>query len=444
MKTSLVSYGALHPSFVGSLQVVFGALFEGAERAELPACLRPIEDLIKFSDSGVWGEESLDPSVDMRVFRVSDFERDFSLDYHSPPYRTIPLKNQQKYQLSDGDILVVKSSGSARQVVSGRVAVFEEQPGQRFAASNFLLRLRPNKDIIDPQYLAFALGSPVIREWIAESVKTMTYPNLPFKLYRQIEVPVIPRQDQTSVAEFMYALLNGEPLPKLPQYLHEQRRIVSRIDKLAAKVEEARGLRQQAVQEAKAVVESARHQSIFTTARHRYGTRDFNDAVGSIRGPKSGLQRKHYQETGRFPVVDQGQQLVGGYTDDERYVITVTSPVVVWGDHTTNVKLVDFDFVQGADGTKVFKPVQQFDPAYVAHYLRGVDYPDLGYSRHYRYLKDQEIPEPPLAEQRRIVAYLDDLQAKVDALERLEEQTAAELDALLPSILDKAFKGELV
>jgi type I restriction enzyme S subunit len=49
----------------------------------------------------------------------------------------------------------------------------------------------------------------------------------------------------------------------------------------------------------------------------------------------------------------------------------------------------------------------------------------------------------PLPEQRRIVAYLDDLQAKVDSLKALQAQSAAEFDGLLPSILDKAFKGEL-
>jgi type I restriction enzyme S subunit len=54
-----------------------------------------------------------------------------------------------------------------------------------------------------------------------------------------------------------------------------------------------------------------------------------------------------------------------------------------------------------------------------------------------------DVPVLPLAEQHRIVAYLDDLQAKVDGLKQLQAQTAAELDALLPSILDKAFKGEL-
>ena len=53
------------------------------------------------------------------------------------------------------------------------------------------------------------------------------------------------------------------------------------------------------------------------------------------------------------------------------------------------------------------------------------------------------LPVPSLAEQRRTVAYLDGLQAKVDRLKALQAQTRAELAALLPSILDRAFKGEL-
>jgi type I restriction enzyme S subunit len=53
------------------------------------------------------------------------------------------------------------------------------------------------------------------------------------------------------------------------------------------------------------------------------------------------------------------------------------------------------------------------------------------------------VPVPPLPDQRRVVAELDALQAEVDALKRLQAETAAELDALLPAILDRAFKGQL-
>ncbi len=54
-----------------------------------------------------------------------------------------------------------------------------------------------------------------------------------------------------------------------------------------------------------------------------------------------------------------------------------------------------------------------------------------------------EAIEAPLPEQSRIVAYLDALQARVDALRHLQAETGAELDALMPAVLDKAFKGEM-
>lgn len=53
------------------------------------------------------------------------------------------------------------------------------------------------------------------------------------------------------------------------------------------------------------------------------------------------------------------------------------------------------------------------------------------------------IPDWDLQEQHRIVAHLDNLQQKVDELRRLQTATQKELDALMPSILAKAFAGEL-
>ncbi len=58
-------------------------------------------------------------------------------------------------------------------------------------------------------------------------------------------------------------------------------------------------------------------------------------------------------------------------------------------------------------------------------------------------LRKVKIFVPPLPEQRRIIAYLDNLQSKIDELKKLQAETQKELDALMPSILDKAFKGEL-
>ena len=58
-------------------------------------------------------------------------------------------------------------------------------------------------------------------------------------------------------------------------------------------------------------------------------------------------------------------------------------------------------------------------------------------------LKAYPVLVPALEEQRRVVEYLDGLQAKVDSLKNLKNETSKELDALMPSMLSKAFAGEL-
>lgn len=58
-------------------------------------------------------------------------------------------------------------------------------------------------------------------------------------------------------------------------------------------------------------------------------------------------------------------------------------------------------------------------------------------------IRPGRIPLPSLEEQKSIIEYLDDLQTKIDDLKAIQAKTAVELDAMLPSILDKAFKGEL-
>jgi len=58
-------------------------------------------------------------------------------------------------------------------------------------------------------------------------------------------------------------------------------------------------------------------------------------------------------------------------------------------------------------------------------------------------LRSVLIPLPPLEEQRRIVAYLQDVQEKIRNLKEVQAQTEAELKRLEQAILDKAFRGEL-
>src|SRR5690554_1049267 len=99
------------------------------------------------------------------------------------------------------------------------------------------------------------------------------------------------------------------------------------------------------------------------------------------------IPKKKFLEEGAFPIVSQEEEYINGYWDNEDDVFKVEKPVVLFGDHTKIVKLVNFDFVKGADGIKVFLPKEDINSKFFAYQLQSLELKDLGYARHYRLLK---------------------------------------------------------
>ena len=159
-----------------------------------------------------------------------------------------------------------------------------------------------------------------------------------------------------------------------------------------------------------------------------------------VKVPKQkAVKTKQYLDEGLFPIVSQESSIISGYTNDEGLLYKHDKPIVIFGDHTKNIKYIDFDFVVGADGVHILLTKDDILPKFFFYELCSIKLRNLGYARHYKLLKEKNITYPSLAEQQQIVSFLDSEFEKIDALKaNAEEQLQGAKD-----LFQKALKEML-
>lgn len=252
------------------------------------------------------------------------------------------------------------------------------------------------------------------------------------------------------------------PIPLPP--LEEQRRIVARIEELAAKIEEARGLRRGA-ELGMSHLRNTTFQKVFTEDLPRRRLIEICSLITD-----GTHQTPHYVDEGamflsaqnvkpyRFMPAKHRKVSIEDYHAYVSHAKPARGDILLTrvGAGIGEAAMIDQDLEFAIYvSLALLKPLPEFVFApYLVHWLNSPQgnakskgaVLGKGHSQgnlNLKLIRDFEVPLPSLAEQRRIVAYLDHLQAKVDALKQLQAETAAELDALLPSVLDRAFRGAL-
>jgi type I restriction enzyme, S subunit len=342
------------------------------------------------------------------------------------------IKTKEQQECRAGEFLVAEIDAK----VGGFGIVPPDLDGAIVSSHYFLFAV--NAERLDNRFLDYYSKTPVFRDQVRA-------------------------QGSTNYAAIrpQHVLAYTIPLPPLP----EQRRIVAKIERLAAKIEEARGLRHRSFAEAGFLLQAGRREVFadcgsFPRVHLEEVCDEIVDCLHS---------NPLYSETGvptiRSPDVGWGSLLLeqARRTSEEEYRRRTARGepqpgdivLVREGGGTGKAAIVE-EGQRLSLGQRVMQlrpnrrnvlarfllhqwlsPSVQEDQ--IADWIKGSASPHLNIGQ----LKRFSFILPPLDEQRRVVAQLDALQAKVERLKALQTRDAAELNALLPAVLDRAFRGEL-
>lgn len=141
------------------------------------------------------------------------------------------------------------------------------------------------------------------------------------------------------------------------------------------------------------------------------------------------IPKEEYLLEGLYPIIDQGQQYIAGFSNDATGLYTDV-PAIIFGDHTRILKYVDIPFFLGADGVKLLRAkIPNANYKYLYYALCHAHIPNTGYNRHFKWLKQISLTLPEASTQEEIVYVLD----KIDDLIHLRKQQLDKLDQLVKS-----------
>ena len=189
----------------------------------------------------------------------------------------------------------------------------------------------------------------------------------------------------------------------VPADISVQKKIASVLSTLDKRIENLRAQNRVLEQTAKTIydytfLQCAGHQTTYNKTLNRntpanWEVKKLGEILDKVPATTK-IETKLYQQSGKYPIIDQSTNFIAGYTDDESAVIRKT-PAVFFGDHTRIVKMINFAFARGSDGTQIlYSKENTVGPHYLYFAVKSIELPNMGYARHFKFLKDKSIAIP--------------------------------------------------
>lgn len=323
----------------------------------------------------------------------------------------------------------------------GKVSINRDYEEGAIASSLSIIRLI-NPCITDYFYYVFA--SPLGIELIKRVDNGTAQPNLSAKSVKSYLIPLPPFAEQQRIVERLEdILLEIEKLQKdetklealqksFPKKMKDsilqsaiQGRLTEQLESdgdardLVRSIEKEKGrlVKEGKIKKEKPLRETMEGEIPFDIPENWCWVR-VSEVSYLIPSKKHQILEKEIMPKGKFPVISQSKKYIEGFSDLSDKILKNPGELVVFGDHSKTLKYVTFDFIVGADGTKILCPIKLYGKYlyYAITYLL-INLRTQNYGRHFKFIKDEIIPLPPLAEQQRIVERLNHLLLLCDALD---------------------------
>jgi type I restriction enzyme S subunit len=174
----------------------------GMEKVPAHWDIKPLKHVVAVDSCGCYGVDPEESEITLPVATTAQIDADGRFAVEEMPVRGFSSAELDRYRCGDGDILVVKSSGSATNIISGKAGYVDAET-PLFIFSNFLMRLRPLTHFAAPRFIYWLLRSRLTRQRVEQMCATTTYPNLKVSEYTAAPIPLPPLDEQHVVAGFI-------------------------------------------------------------------------------------------------------------------------------------------------------------------------------------------------------------------------------------------------
>lgn len=329
--------------------------------------------------------------------RITDIDDDGQ--FITDKKMSVDAEITDKNSLKAGDIVFARTGASV-----GKVYKYRVEDGSLIFAG-FLIRARPDNSKYCSDYIFQYLFTEAYKRWINITSSRSGQPGINSNEYASLPIPFPTLPEQQKIASLLTSL---------------DEQISAHKKKLEALKAHKKSLMQQLFPADGEKTPKLRFPEFKNAGE--WEKVKLGESISVINPPKK-LQSCDYRKKGLYPIIDQSQNYICGYTDDNEGLLNEGKDfLIVFGDHTCILKSVDFPFVQGADGIKIFrsKMIDCVVTQYIYQFLLSRPIAASEYKRHFSELKEFDIVFPhSLTEQQRIASSLSSIDDMIQAQDNI-------------------------